>query len=498
MTNKVTRGSGVLMHITSLPGPYGIGSMGQYGRKFVDFLKSAGQKYWQILPLGPTGYGNSPYQSFSAFAGNPFIIDIETLIEEKYLTADLVNQYDMSGNPSRVDYDKIIAQKVALLKEAYKSFKSTADKNCLEEFKAQHHWVDEYSIFMALKEEHNEEPWQNWTEKYRLRDPQALELFKREKEEQIEFWVFLQWIFYKQWGALKAYANEAGVEIIGDMPIYVSADSSDTWAHPELFYFDDLSHPIAVAGCPPDAFSKTGQLWGNPLYDWSANESSGFKWWIERMQSSMELYDVIRIDHFRGFESYWEIPAGDETAEFGKWVKGPGMKLFNAIHEEIPSMRIIAEDLGFLTEAVLKLVKDSGYPGMKVLQFAFDSREESDYLPHNYNSHCIVYTGTHDNDTVMGWFESANKEDVAMAIDYLALSKEEGYHWGFIRGAWSSVAETAIAPMQDFLGLGTEHRMNMPSTIGGNWEWRLSEEDLTDGLAQKMYGLTKLYGRLEK
>lgn len=495
MTN---RASGVLMHITSLPGPYGIGSMGRYGKQFIDFLKSAGQKYWQILPVGPTGYGNSPYQAFSAFAGNPFIIDIEELIEANYITEAALAAYDFTSNPEVVDYDKIIAQKVMLLKECYQSFKATHDTSEMDAFKKEHHWIDEYSVFMALKDHHNQVSWQEWETPYRLRDRNALDDFKHNNKDDIEFWVFLQWIFYTQWISLKAYANQEGVEIIGDMPIYVSADSSDTWAHPELFYFDESNQPVAVAGCPPDAFSETGQLWGNPLYDWAENEATGFKWWIQRMHSSMELYDVIRIDHFRGFESYWEIPAEDETAENGRWVKGPGMKLFDAINQAIPSMRIIAEDLGYLTEEVIQLVKDSAYPGMKVLQFAFDSREESDYLPHNYDSHCIVYTGTHDNDTVMGWFETAAKEDVAMAIEYLSLNKEEGHHWGFIRGAWSSVAETAIAPMQDFLGLGTEHRMNIPSTIGGNWEWRVKEEDLSDALATRMRQLTKIYGRLEK
>ncbi len=498
MTIRATRSSGVLMHITSLPGPYGIGSMGRYGKQFIDFLKNAGQRYWQILPVGPTGYGNSPYQAFSAFAGNPFIIDIEQLIEVNYITAKEVEGYDLDGDPERIDYDKIIANKVALLKECYKTFKATHDTSEMDTFKQAHHWIDEYSLFMALKDYHHQRPWQEWAEGYRLRDEKILETFRKSHGDAIEFWVFLQWVFYKQWTALKTYANACGVEIIGDMPIYVSSDSSDTWAHPDLFYFDKSSKPVAVAGCPPDAFSDTGQLWGNPLYDWAKNEATGFKWWIDRMTSSMELYDVIRIDHFRGFESYWEIPAGDETAQNGKWVKGPGMKLFDAIHQAIPSMRIIAEDLGFLTQEVIELVKDSGYPGMKVLQFAFDSREESDYLPHNYDSHCIVYTGTHDNDTVMGWFDSAAKEDVAMAIEYLALTKEEGYHWGYIRGAWSSVAETAIAPMQDFLGLGRDHRMNIPSTIGGNWEWRVKEKDLSGVLAKRMRQLTKIYGRLEK
>lgn len=493
-----SRASGVLMHITSLPGPHGIGTMGVEGKAFIDFLKSAGQKYWQILPLGPTGYGNSPYQAFSAFAGNPFIIDLNNLVALGYLSAGTMDGVDLGGSDEKVDYDKIIAHKIGLLKEAYKGFKEKEKSQLLHKFKADYHWMEEYSVFMALKETFHDKPWYEWQANYKLRDKETLNNFKELNEDQIEFWVFVQWIFYKQWHDLKAYANKKGVEIIGDMPIYVSGDSSDTWAHTDLFYFDDKSNPVAVAGCPPDAFSATGQLWGNPLYDWAYNESTGFEWWIKRMESSMELYDIIRIDHFRGFESYWEIPAQDETAEHGRWVKGPGMKLFDALNKALPNVRVIAEDLGYLTQEVIDLVKDSTYPGMKVLQFAFDSREESDYLPHNYDSHCIVYTGTHDNDTVMGWFDNAAAEDVALAKDYLTLSKEEGYHWGFIRGAWSSVAEIAIAPMQDFLGLGTDHRMNIPSTIGGNWEWRVKKSDLTPELAGRMAHMTKIYGRLEK
>lgn len=493
-----SRSCGVLMHITSLPGPYGIGSMGRYGKQFIDFLNEAGQKYWQILPVGPTGYGNSPYQAFSAFAGNPFIIDIEQLVESGYLTTEEVNKVDLNGREERVDYNKIIAYKIDLLKLSYQAYKKDSKRASLETFKLKNHWLEEYSLFMSLKEHHENRPWQEWTLEYKQRDAKALESFKKDNHEAISFWVYLQWVFFEQWLTLKKYANAKGVEIVGDMPIYVSSDSADTWAHTELFYFDESSNPIAVAGCPPDAFSETGQLWGNPLYDWDKNEETGFQWWIERMKSSMDLYDVIRIDHFRGFESYWEIPAEDDTAENGRWIKGPGMKLFEAIHSAIPSMRIIAEDLGFLTEKVIQLVKDSGYPGMKVLQFAFDSREESDYLPHNYDKHCIVYTGTHDNDTVVGWFDSASKEDVALAVEYLALNTDETYHWGYIRGAWSSVAQTAIAPMQDFLGLGTEHRMNIPSTIGGNWEWRVKEDDLSDALASRMRQLTNIYGRLEK
>ncbi len=491
------RSSGILMHISSLPGPYGIGTFGDNAKLFVDFLKKSGQKYWQILPLGPTGYGNSPYQSFSAFAGNPFLIDLEELLRLKYINREQIKKYMVKSSKNQVNYGEIIEKKNLILKEAYLGFLENESLDKLKIFKKSHDWLEDYSIFMALKEKYNNEPWQKWDIEFKLRDNISISDFKKNHKYDIYFWIFVQYIFYKQWKEVKDYANNLNIQIIGDMPIYVSADSADTWAHPELFYFDENCNSIAVAGCPPDAFSETGQLWGNPLYDWKINEKKGFSWWIKRMKSSMELFDVIRIDHFRGFESYYEIPALDETAENGKWVKGPGMKLFNAINKEIPNLKIIAEDLGFLTEEVIKLREDSGYPGMKVLQFAFDSREESDYLPHNYDSNCIVYTGTHDNDTVMGWFKNASKDDVKMAIDYLALNKKEGYNWGYIRGAWSSVAMIAIAPMQDFLGLASKHRMNIPSTTDGNWQWRVDEKDLSDKLAGRIRRLTKMYGRLE-
>lgn len=492
------RASGILMHITSLPGPYGIGTLGHYAKEYVDFLNDAGQKYWQILPVGPTGYGNSPYQAFSAFAGNPFLIDLEDLVTRGYISKDQVDKYNFSNDDRRVDYDLIISQKIIILKEAYNVFLEKESAKNIRNFKKTHNWLDDYSLFMALKTHYKDKAWQTWDKGHKLRKNSAISSFKKSHGKEIEFWVFIQFIFYKQWAELKNYAHKVGIEIIGDMPIYVSADSSDTWAHPELFDFDKENNLNAVAGCPPDAFSDTGQLWGNPLYNWKANEKTAFKWWIERMKSSMELYDIIRIDHFRGFESYWEIPALDETAENGRWVKGPGMKLFNAINKALPSIRIIAEDLGFLTDEVIKLREDSGYPGMKILQFAFDSREESDYLPHNYNDHSIVYTGTHDNDTVMGWFESASNDDIKLAIDYLTLNKEEGYNWGYIRGAWSSVSMIAIAPMQDFLGLASKHRMNIPSTIGGNWEWRVKEDELSLELSKRLRKLTIMYGRLER
>lgn len=348
---------------------------------------------------------------------------------------------------------------------------------------------------MAVKYQFNLRSWQKWDEDIKLRKKHAVKYYRKKLKDEMDYWIFLQYIFFKQWMKLKKYANEKGISIVGDIPIYVAEDSADTWANSEIFLLNKDKIPIKVAGCPPDAFSTTGQLWGNPIYKWDLLEERNFDWWIDRIKRNAKLYDVIRIDHFRGFESYWEIPYGDDTAENGRWVKGPGMKLFKTIKKELGDVNIIAEDLGFLTSEVIKFRQDSGYPGMKVLQFAFDTREESDYLPHNYDKNCVVYTGTHDNDTVNGWIENARKEDVKFAIKYLKLNEEEGYNWGFIRGAWSSVGNLAIAQMQDFLGLGSEARMNIPSTIGGNWQWRVRKEDLTDELAEKIYEITKLYGR---
>lgn len=489
------RSSGILMHITSLPSPYGIGTMGKDAYEFVDFLEKAGQRYWQLLPLGPTSFGDSPYQSFSSFAGNPYLIDLDLLVQEGLLKEEDFQNINFGSDREKVDYEKIYFRKFPVLRKAYENSKEKFAGEISGFLQEHRNWVEDYALYMAVKKHFGMKPWKDWDEDLKQREAGALDTYKNLLEDEIKYWIFLQCVFFKQWTALKTYANHKGIRIIGDIPIYVAEDSADAWANSELFYLDEYKNPICFAGCPPDSFSEIGQLWGNPLYRWDVLEQRGYDWWIERIKGNLKLYDVIRIDHFRGFESYWQIPYGSKTAATGQWVKGPGMKLFDAVNAQLGTVEIIAEDLGFLTEEVLQFRADSGYPGMKVLQFAFDTREESDYLPHNYDKNCVVYTGTHDNDTVMGWMKTANEKDVAYAVNYFHLTEEEGYHWGFIRGAWSSVGRLAIAPLQDFLGLDSAHRMNIPSTIGGNWQWRARKEDISKKLAEKICQLTKLYGR---
>ncbi|MCT4620338.1 MAG: 4-alpha-glucanotransferase [Marinisporobacter sp.] len=491
----ITRSSGILMHITSLPSSYGIGTFGKEAYEFVDFLVKAGQKYWQLLPLGSTGYGDSPYQSFSAFAGNPYFIDFELLEKDGLLEKEDYIDLDFGKDREKVDYEKLFKNKMLVLRKAFENGKEKYEEEMKSFQEENNDWIEDYALYMAVKNEFQLKPWQEWDEDIKLRKEEAVSHYKKILKEEINYWVFLQFVFFKQWDNLKQYANKKGIRIIGDIPIYVAEDSADTWANSEIFLLDEEKKPIKVAGCPPDAFSATGQLWGNPIYRWDDLEEMGYGWWIHRIKGSYKLYDVLRIDHFRGFESFWQVPYGEETAVNGEWVKGPGNNLFHAIKNSLGDLDIIAEDLGYLTEEVINFREETGYPGMKVLQFAFDTREESDYLPHNYDKNCIVYTGTHDNDTVCGWFENARKSDVDFSIKYLKLNEEEGYHWGFIRGAWSSVGNLAVAQMQDFLGLGTEARMNIPSTIGGNWQWRVKKEDLTDELAEKIDTITKLYGR---
>lgn len=490
------RGSGVLMHITSLPNEMGIGTFGKEAFEFVDFLKKSGQSYWQILPIGPTGYGDSPYQSLSTFAGNFLLVDLEILVEKKLLHKSDITKLNFGKDEEKVDFLRVNRNKLALLRIAYenakKSYKREIDTFC-EDHKS---WLPDYALFMALKKAYNLNSWQKWPKSKRTRDEKTLKKLKEQYSDEINFWEFVQYLFFKQWHELKVHANKNGIELIGDIPIYVAEDSSDVWANPELFLLDKHNKPTFVSGCPPDAFSDTGQLWGNPIYNWDLMEKQNYKWWIERIRSSCELFDIVRIDHFRGFEAYWSIPAGSKTAETGEWVKGPAIKLFNSIKEELGDLKIIAEDLGFLTQEVIDFKNESGYPGMKVLEFAFDTKEESDYLPHNYEVNCCVYTGTHDNDTVIGWFNNTSKADIANAIDYLKLTEEEGYNWGYIRGAWSSVGIVAIAQMQDFLGLDEKSRMNTPSTMSGNWVWRMKKNQLTDELSDRLYHVTKLYGRL--
>ena len=488
------RESGILMHITSLPGPYGVGTMGKEAYRFVDFLKKAGQHYWQILPLTPTGYGDSPYQSCSTFAGNHYLIDLDMLIEEGLLKKSEVENRDWFWSETKTDYGRLYNNRLTVLRLAYDRFQGGEDfdRFCRENSS----WLPDFALFMALKGKLGGAAWYTWEDGLKKRDPGAIWNARQELKDEIRFYSFVQYIFDRQWTALRRYAHENGVKIIGDVPIYVPYDSADVWSNPELFQMDEQMNPTAVAGCPPDAFSDDGQLWGNPLYRWDLLRQDGYGWWIRRLAAAGKLYDVVRMDHFRGFEAYWSVPFGDATAKNGHWVKGPGLDFMNAVKEKLPQISLIAEDLGFLTQEVLDLRDDSGFPGMKVLGFAFDSREPSEYLPHTYPANSVVYTGTHDNMTTRQWFDTAPAEAVAYAREYMNITAEEGDVWGMIRTAFASVSDTCIIPMQDYLNLGGEARMNFPGTMtDANWTWRASEGYL-DGLTEKILRLTKLYGRL--
>lgn len=492
------RACGILLPVASLPSKYGIGSFSKSAYTFVDTLAMAGQKYWQILPLGSTGYGDSPYQSFSTYAGNTYFIDLDDLVQQGLLTHEECEECDFGSNERYIDYGKLYQYRFRLLRKAYK--RSGIEKKDSYQLFADNHktWLPDYCLFMAVKEHFGGAPWQDWERGIRDRKPDALRRYQAKLAEEIGFHGFLQYVFYQQWMALKTYANQKGIKIIGDIPIYVAFDSADTWASPELFQFDQNNEPVAVAGCPPDGFSETGQLWGNPLYDWKYHQKTGYDWWCRRMAHCHMMYDVIRVDHFRGFDEYYAIPYGSRTAERGEWLPGPGIEFFNKMKERLGEVDIIAEDLGYLKPSVLKLLKETGYPGMKVLEFAFDSREESDYLPHNYRKNCVVYTGTHDNQTLQGWYQELNRKDREYADEYLDLKGRDSaeIHWSFIRPVLASVAKLAIIPMQDYLGLGAEARINQPSTIGGNWTWRLREGEFSAELAEKIRRLTRLYGRL--
>lgn len=490
------RSSGILMHISSLPSPYGIGTMGKEARKFADFLVKAGQRYWQILPICPTSYGDSPYQSFSSFAGNPYFIDLEYLCRQKLLTKKECESFPWGERADSVDFGVMYESRYKVLRLAYKRFLKKEPADFAAFCEEESDWLDDYALFMALKDANDGVAWFKWEKDLKTREPKALAAARERYADDIRFYQMLQYLFFRQWWDLKAYVNGKGIEIIGDVPIYVAGDSADVWANPKQFYLDKNLDPIDVAGCPPDAFSADGQLWGNPLFRWDVMKKDDYTWWTKRVAAMSKLYDIVRIDHFRGFDSYYAIPAGDKTARNGEWRKGPGMDLFRALEKKLGKMNIIVEDLGYLTPSVIKLVEDSGFPGMKVIQFAFDSREGSNYLPHTYDSHCVVYTGTHDNDTLLGWMKTAPKKSVKFAKEYLNLTEEEGYHWGMMRGAWASVGELAVVPMQDLLGLGSEARMNIPSTLGTNWKWRAVEGQITGKLAKKIYGYMEMYGRL--
>ncbi len=488
------RHSGILLHISSLPSPYGIGTLGREAYAFADFLRAAGQKYWQLLPLGPTSYGDSPYQSFSTFAGNPYFIDLDLLAEDGLLSSsDLAA--DWGGDPRQVDYGKIYAARFGLLRRAFQTG-YPRDREAVEAFSRENKWLDNYALYMALKARFGMKSWLDWPdEDLRLRREKALEQAREELAEDIRFYVYLQHLFFKQWDALREYIHSLGIRIIGDLPIYVAMDSADVWAEPEFFQLGEGNVPTEVSGVPPDYFSADGQLWGNPLYDYERMKADGYGWWIRRVEGAGRLFDVIRIDHFRGLESYWAVPYGETTAKNGRWRKGPGMDLVGTLTNWFPNLSFIAEDLGFLTPEVHRLLADSGLPGMKVLEFAFDAREPSNYLPHTYDRHCVCYVGTHDNETVEQWRWQADRADVTFARKYLGLNDAEGFHWGMIRGGMASVADTFVVQMQDCLGLGPEGRMNTPGTGWGNWRWRLLPGEASPALAKKLRCYTRMYGR---
>lgn len=494
------RASGVLMPIFSLPSKYGIGSFSKSAYDFIDQLKLAGQKFWQILPLGPTGHGDSPYQSFSTFAGNPYFIDLDQLIEEGLLTKEECEAADFGNNSRYIDYEKLYLYLLPLLWKAYirngcsrvESFHNFTKKNTF--------WLDDYALFMAIKDSYKGLAWTDWEDDIKFRRSKALEEYKNRLNKETEFYKFIQYLFFKQWAKLKKYANDNGILIIGDIPIYVALDSSDTWSRPDLFQFDKDLVPKALAGCPPDSFSADGQFWGNPLYRWEVHKGTGYKWWLSRIAYSFSLYDYLRIDHFKGFDEYYSIPYQSKTARLGKWEKGPGLEFFKILDSTYGKLNIIAEDLGHITESVRDLLRKTGYPGMKVLLFAFDasSGQDNEYLPHNYDKNCVVYSGTHDNRTIKDWIRTISQEDLSYLLEYTDKTRDdlEDINWFMIRMAHSSVADISIIPIQDYLGLGEGARLNEPATVGNNWTWRLVEGEITESLLDKIKYMTSLYGRI--
>ncbi len=497
------RSCGILLHISSLPGNYGIGTMGKYAYEFVDFLRKSGQEYWQILPIGPTGYGDSPYQCYSAYAGNPLLIDLDMLIEDGLISKNDHDLTVLGQKHNFTDYAQLYSFKNIILHKASDSFFAAADEREMLEFKKfcaeNNFWLEDYALFMSLKYRFRHVMWTEWDDDIRLRKQDAVEKYTEELAEEIRCWKFIQYKFFRQYFALKNYANSCGIKIYGDMPIYVSMDSSDIWANPELFMLDEDLRPTKVAGCPPDDFAPEGQLWGNPLYNWDIMEQFGYRWWISRVEYSQQLFDLTRIDHFRGFESFYAIPARDKTAVNGEWLKGPAMKLFRAIKEELGSINLVAENLGFLTDEVKEMLDEAGYPGMNVLEFAFYGGSDSQYLPHNYVHNSVTYIGTHDNDTALGWYDSLCKSDRKFAKKFMGLNKKEGICGGLIRTAFASISDLVIIQMQDYLGLGSEARMNTPSTIGnGNWAWRMSKDDINDELAKKIRKYAATYFRMKE
>ena len=495
------RASGVLMPIFSLPSNHGIGTLGKKAYEFVDFLKKAGQSYWQVLPLNPTNYGYSPYQSFQYYEGNPYFVDLDVLADEGLLDLNDFILVDFGDDDFSIDYGKLYENRFTVLKKAFERFDKTSD-DYVKFCKKEKHWLEDYALFMAIKDSLGGISWHDWDDALKYRKKSALKAFKEEHIDELEFYKFIQFEFFKQWYALKSYANKNGIKIIGDIPIYVADDSVDIWCNTKEFDLDENLLPNVVAGCPPDAFSADGQLWGMPVYNWEymKNEPNPYSWWRARVRHVLRVYDIVRIDHFRGFESFYCINYGAKNARRGKWRKGPGIDLFNSFKRDFgEDLPIIAEDLGFLTKEVYDLLDETGFPGMKVLQFAFDpDGGGSEYLPHNHKRNCVVYVGTHDNDTALGWTKTAERECVDYARKYIHVDEKEGWSWAMIRTAMMSQADTAIIMMQDFICLGSEGRINTPSTLGDNWKWRIDGYCINDWLAEMIYKNTKVYERLPK
>lgn len=484
------------MHISSLPSPFGIGTFGKAAYEFIDFLSTSGQSIWQVLPLSPTGYGDSPYQSFSSFAGNPYFIDLEYLEEDGLLKRHEYEDIDWGEDPLRVDYGKIYSNRFVVLKAACTRLLSEMPDDLLRFFEDNAFWLDDYSLFMSLKNNFGGKPWFQWSEDLRNRAPQEMDRARHYLCDEIAVIKATQYLFFKQWNSLHSYAKERGVEIIGDIPIYVAYDSCEVWAEPQLFVLGGELCLVEVAGCPPDRHTADGQLWGNPLYKWDIMRSDGFSWWIRRIAHQFNIYDYLRLDHFRGFDAYYSIPFPSENAKVGEWKKGPGMELFNALNNAIGLKRYIAEDLGYMTDSVRELLRDSGFPGMKILQYAFGSHEDNDHLPHNYVKNCSAYTGSHDNDTIRGWFDGLSDDDAKRALDYMRIREGDSLPRVMISTLWASVADLVIATMQDVLELGSESRMNIPGTRDGNWQWRMSAAAISSDNYYWLQHITKLYGRL--
>lgn len=488
------RASGVLMHIASLPGKNGIGSLGKEAYKFVDFLKDTKQTYWQILPVCPTSYGDSPYQGFSTFAGNPYFIDLDILCEQGYLKPQDYVDINWGETEEKIDYSLVYSNRNRVFQTLYNNFKENVPGEFTQFCKQNEFWLQDFALFMAVKDYFGGAKYTAWDNDISTREETAIDYYNTKCRERINYYKMLQFFFFSQWYALKDYANRNGIKIIGDLPIYVAEDSADVWSNPECFKLDKNRKPKEVAGCPPDCFSQDGQLWGNPVYDWRYMKSTGYDWWVKRLRTSFKIYDIVRIDHFRGFEAFYCIKYGEKTAKNGKWRKGPDIGFWKEVKRQLGELPVIAEDLGFLTENVHKLLEKSGFPGMKVLQFAFDSGSSNAYLPHNYNKSCVVYTGTHDNNTIKGWSETLDRGTLEFAKKYLN-SKDDDIREPLIISAMSSVADTCILTMQDLIGLGNDARMNTPSTLGGNWSWRAKPDYITEDIKKMLLDLTEIYGR---